>query len=143
MPKQHIINFRVYYEDTDAGSVVYYANYFKFAERARTEMLRSMGIDHNSLAEEKNILFIVSSVHADFIKPAKLDDLLEIETSIVKLGGVRLEMQQNIGIRKENGEFENFVRMNVKIACITPNLRPARMPATLKSVLQEFLVEKV
>jgi len=138
MSKYHSIKFRVYYEDTDAGGVVYYANYLKFAERARTEMLRSMGVEHNKLAAEENILFIISSVHIDFVKPAKLDDLLEVETSIIKLGGVRVEMGQNIGKRNENGEIENLVRMNVKIACITPDLRPARMPATLKASLEKY-----
>ena len=74
--------FRVYYEDTDAGGVVYYANYLKFIERGRTEYLRELGFNQDSFAKEKNIVFVVKSISADYISPAYLDDMIEVQTSI-------------------------------------------------------------
>ena len=87
---------RVYFEDTDAGGVVYYANYLKFCERARTEWLRTTGVVQNRLATEQNILFVVRSVAADYLRPAVLDDLLEVITTIDKLGRASLGFAQQV-----------------------------------------------
>lgn len=87
---------RVYYEDTDAGGVVYYANYLKFAERARTEALRSAGISQHSLAEKEKLLFVVGECKVRYHSPARLDDALEVETLLQSLAKVRMTMQQNI-----------------------------------------------
>ena len=86
-PRDHVHNLRVYYEDTDAGGVVYYANYLRFIERARTEMLREAGFDHIRLLQERGVAFFVKSVNADYLAPARLDDSLEVHTRVVNLNG--------------------------------------------------------
>ena len=87
---------RVYYEDTDAGGVVYYANYLKFAERARTEVLRSAGLNQIDLLEKEGIGFVVRHVSIDYLKPAKLDDLLDVETMLETMGKASLTLRQSI-----------------------------------------------
>ena len=81
---------RVYYEDTDAGGVVYYANYLKFCERARTDWLRAIGLEQGRLAADQNIIFVVRSVKADYLQPAVLDDLLDVVTTLGKLGHAKI-----------------------------------------------------
>ena len=90
MIELHIFPLRVYFEDTDAGGIVYYANYMKFAERARTEMLRSVGIESGRLMREDNITLTVKTCHVDYQKPAYLDDTLEVHSNIIKVGGASL-----------------------------------------------------
>jgi acyl-CoA thioester hydrolase len=87
---------RVYYEDTDAGGIVYHANYLNFCERARTEWLRHLGNGRDWLREEFGLIFVVRRATLDWRKPARLDDLLLIETTLEKLGKVRLHMKQTI-----------------------------------------------
>jgi acyl-CoA thioester hydrolase len=89
------ISLRVYYEDTDAAGIVYYANYFRFIERGRTEFLRALGHDQNLLMRE-GIAFAVRSVSAEFLKPAKLDDLLLVETEVAALGRAQLTFAQRV-----------------------------------------------
>ena len=83
----HRFPVRVYYEDTDAGGIVYHSNYLNFAERARTEMMRGFGLDHLRLKAEQNLLFAVRSCEIDFRRPARLEDLLELRSTLVHLGG--------------------------------------------------------
>src|SRR3954453_19824685 len=85
----HTMPLRVYYEDTDAGGIVYHANFLKFAERARTEMMRALGFAHSGLAAETGIVFTVRRGGADYLLPARLDDWLSVETRIVETGGAR------------------------------------------------------
>ena len=93
----HTHAVRVYYEDTDAGGIVYYANYLKYAERARTELLRHHGIENGALMRSDRIAFCgVKSCSADYIKPARLDDALEVRTAVTRLGGASLHMHQDI-----------------------------------------------
>ncbi len=92
----HVFPVRVYYEDTDTAGIVYYANYLKFAERARTEMLRAAGIEQRVLAEETGVAFAVRSCSADYLAPARLDDLLEIRTRVAGLQGATIEMEQSV-----------------------------------------------
>ena len=89
------IHVRVYWEDTDAGGIVFYANYLRFIERGRTEFLRELGHDQNLLMKE-GVAFAVRSVQAEYLKPARLDDLLTVETSIAELGRAQLVFQQRI-----------------------------------------------
>lgn len=130
MPKKHSVDFRVYYEDTDAGGVVYYANYLKFAERARTEMLRDKGIDQSKLAENEGILFVVRHAEIDLMKPARLDDKLNIHTEITDISGVKINMTQKISA---NGNEVAVVK--VVIASISKDFKPIRLPETLKKKL--------
>ena len=94
---------RVYYEDTDAGGVVFYANYLKYIERGRTEYLRELGFEQASLAKQHNIVFVVRTVTADYLSPAYLDDVIEVQTSINLLKNVSLVFAQKIlNIEKNN-----------------------------------------
>ena len=106
---------RVYYEDTDSGGVVYYANYLKFFERARTECLRRWGYEQDILREESGILFAVSNLTISYDKPAVFNDELEIKTSILKLGRASILFDQEI-VRSDNGE--HLCKAQVKIACL-------------------------
>ena len=90
----HAWPLRVYYEDTDAAGIVYHASYLRFAERGRTEMLRELGFDHRSLADAHGVVFAVSRCVIDFRRPARLDDLLEVRTRPLAVGGARLELEQ-------------------------------------------------
>ena len=120
------IDVRVYYEDTDAAGIVYYANYFRFLERGRTEFLRTLGHDQHALMQE-GIAFAVRSVSAEFLKPAKLDDLLTIETAVAKLGRAQVSFAQRI--LRDN---ELLLDAKIRVACIDPARgRPMPMPRVL------------
>ena len=88
------LNIRVYYEDTDAGGVVYYANYLKFFERGRTEWLRRLGVDQSTLAAREHRIFVVKKVEIQYRKPAKLDDLLAIHSKITRIGPASINFEQ-------------------------------------------------
>lgn len=90
------ITFRIYYEDTDAGGVVYYANYLRFLERARTEVLRGLGFEQARLLQKNGMAFAVRSLSVDYLKPARLDDLIEVTTSIASLGRAQVVFSQRI-----------------------------------------------
>jgi acyl-CoA thioester hydrolase len=124
---------RVYYEDTDAAGIVYYANYLRFAERARTEMMRSLGLNHSGMMAEEGVVFAVRHCTADFLAPARLDDWLEVVTRITGLRGASLGMEQ--WVRRDGADL---VRMSLKLACMTLAGRPSRIPATLRADLEEF-----
>jgi len=122
---------RVYYEDTDAGGIVYYANYLKFFERARTEWLRMLGINQAELLEQ-NIGFVVSKVEMNNIMPAKLDDLLEVNSTINTLKRASLVFHQQI----TNQAQQVICTVTVRIACV--NLRSVKPMAIPKSILGAF-----
>lgn len=124
---------RVYYEDTDVGGIVYYANYLKFAERARTEALRSLGINQSDLMRKENIYFIVRHCNIDFLRPAKLDDLLTIETLIHDINRVSINMIQDI---KKDGEI--LVSLKVKLAVINSSMKPVKLPDYIKKSMLEI-----
>lgn len=126
----HRIELRVYYEDTDAGGIVYYANYLKFAERGRTECLRDLGFDHVGLLDSYGFMFAVRKATVEYIRPARLDDVLAVETTVVKARGAAIEMVQKI---KREGEVLSTV--DVKLACIDAAGRPVRLPAELAEKL--------
>ena len=124
MPAEFIWNVRVYYEDTDAGGIVYYANYLKFFERARTEWLRALQVEQHALAQEHGILFVVKSVSADYHAPAKLDDELKLTVRIEKIGRASLVFQQEAW---RGDTLLNTAR--VKVGCVDSALRPRAVPA--------------
>jgi len=111
---------RVYYEDTDAVGIVYYANYLRFAERARTELLRDLGIENAQLMEQQNLAFAVKRCSMDFVKPAKLDDILAVETRLIDIGGASLTADQRV--RRDQTVLVN---MELKLACMANDGRPA------------------
>jgi acyl-CoA thioester hydrolase len=126
----HSMPIRVYYEDTDAAGIVYYANYLKFAERGRTEMMRSLGFAHSRIAEETGILFTVRRCSADYRAAARLDDALSVDTRIIAIGGATLSLDQQI--RRDE---ETIVALDVLVACIGHDGRPRRVPSALRAAL--------
>ena len=118
----HIFTCRVYYEDTDLAGIVYYANYLKFIERARSEWVRILGVDQVAL-KEQGIVFAVRRVEADYISPAKFDDVLTIETEMVSKTAARLILDQRV--LREGGEL---FRASVTLVALTPDGRPTRLP---------------
>ena len=128
---------RIYYEDTDAGGVVYYANYLKFFERCRTEWLRSLGHNQTDLLAAEDIVFVVKSVSADYKRPGKLDDHLEAGLRLEHLGRAQLQFEQWVDRLNADGTRETLVTGNVKLACVNlKTLRPVSIPDWLHSQLQ-------
>jgi acyl-CoA thioester hydrolase len=122
---------RVYWEDTDGGGVVYYANYLKFLERARTEWLRSLGFVQTELVKDPGIVFVVASLTIDYRRPARLDDSLMVTSEYRPDGAACLRFEQKI-CRAE----EVLVEASVRVACLdAQTFRPKRLPATLVNVL--------
>ncbi len=118
---------RVYYEDTDAGGVVYYANYLKFAERARTEWLRAMGFEQTDLAEQHRVVFLVRSVALEYLKPARFNDELRVSVELIKVGAGQIDLAQRI-MRDD----ELIARAEVKIVCVSlSSMHPTRIPQAL------------
>lgn len=138
--KTHVLPVRVYFEDTDAAGIVYYANYLKFAERARTEMMRRFGIEHSRLmAGAGGVAFAVRGCQAEFLKPARLDDRLDVRTTITALSGATIRVEQIVG-RPADGVV--IARLDLRLACIRLSGGPARIPAGLRATLNEFLNER-
>ena len=122
-----VLPVRVYYEDTDAQGVVYYANYFRFMERARTEWLEAMGIDHVTLMNEDRRILVVSEAHAKFLVPATLGDSLLVTASLKSLGRASFEIEQNIYRDSLDGPL--LIAGGVTAACLDADTRrPQRIP---------------
>jgi acyl-CoA thioester hydrolase len=134
----HIFPIRVYYEDTDAAEIVYYANYLKFAERARTEALRQSGINQSALFSEHNIGFVVRRCIVDFFKPAKLDDLLTIETHLHDISKVSMNMKQYI----KRGD-EILVEMEVKLVVVGEDMRLAKLPDFIQKAMVKIFHNQI
>jgi acyl-CoA thioester hydrolase len=118
---------RVYYEDTDAGGVVYYANYLKFTERARTEWLRARGFEQTDLAREHGVVFVVRSAAIEYVKPARFNDALQVTVELIKVGAGQMDLVQRV-MRDD----EELATIRVKIVCVRlGTLRPVRMPLAL------------
>lgn len=128
MATEFIWQVRVYYEDTDAGGVVFYANYLRFMERARTEWLRSIGFDHEQLINDHNLLFAVKNVSIDYKKPGRLDDLLTITSTLLTSRGASITFQQSI----KNEKDELLTQAEIKVACLNATtLKASPMPEEL------------
>lgn len=126
----HCLTLRVYYEDTDLAGIVYYANYLKFIERGRTEWVRDLGIDQSRLKAETGIVFAVRRVEADYLSPARFDDLLNVETIPDDVTGARVELTQRV----LRGDELLFVA-KVTLVALTDEGRPARLPADVRRTL--------
>jgi acyl-CoA thioester hydrolase len=124
----HVFPVRVYYEDTDAGGIVYYANYLKFAERARTEMMHLLDAGYREIVRDEGLAFAVRRCEVDFLAPARLDDVLEVRTRLLAERGASLSAEQVI--RREG---RDIARLHVRLACIGSAGRPARIPEGLRS----------
>lgn len=120
---------RVYYEDTDSGGVVYYANYLKFIERGRTEFLRSLGFEQDQLIEQENIIFAVKSLSADYVSPARFNDLLNVETTLEKARRASLIFSQNITDLEQN---KVLFKAQITIACLNAqSFKPCAIPGEI------------
>lgn len=124
---------RVYYEDTDAGGVVFYANYLAFMERARTEWLRQLGFENQQLMTDEGMVFIVRRVSVDYLQPARLDDALQVSVQIRQLKGASLVIDQHIF----RGE-ELLCQGEILLACVdTADFRPKAIPQSVKDRMND------
>src|SRR5688572_2670128 len=128
--REHVFPVRVYYEDTDAAGIVYYVNYLKFAERARTEMLRLMGRQQQAMMEKDGVAFAVKSARIEYFRPARLDDALEVRTGLVGVAGASLKVRQRI---LRGGEL--LADMLIRLAVMDLSGRPTRLPADIRAAL--------
>jgi len=125
---------RVYYEDTDAQGVVYYANYFRFMERARTEWLRSLGVDQVAMMQEERRIFVVTETKAEFVAPARFSDVVIVTARLTGLSRVTFDIEQNIYLDSLDGKL--LLRGGVRAAYLNADtLRPTRIPA---SIFEEY-----
>jgi acyl-CoA thioester hydrolase len=127
----HSFALRVYYEDTDLAGIVYYANYLKFIERARTEWVRGLGVDQGRMRAEAGIVFAVRRVEADYLRPAKFDDDLRVETGVLAVTGARIVLEQDVF---RGGE--KLFAAQVVLVCLTEGGHPARIPPKMRAVLE-------
>ncbi|HEY6452003.1 MAG TPA: tol-pal system-associated acyl-CoA thioesterase [Steroidobacteraceae bacterium] len=126
---------RVFYEDTDAGGVVYYANYLRFLERARTEWLRSRGLSQRTLALDPGIIFTVVALEAQYRRPARLDDMLAIGCAPARDGGASLAFEQRVWRERAGGEL--LLCATVRVACLDArSLKPRRLPEVITRELK-------
>ena len=130
----HSMTLRVYYEDTDAGGLVYYANYLKFAERARTEWLRALGFENSGLATSAGAGWVVRRCEVDYLRPARLDDEVEVRTRVVALGGASVDLEQTV----LRGAVD-LARLLLRLAFATPAGKPRRLPASLRAAMQNAI----
>lgn len=127
----HRFPVRVYYEDTDAGGIVYHANYLKFCERARSEWVRELGLDQRRLRVEQGLIIVVRRMEVEFLRPALYDDLLEVTTTLRALGGARIELDQAV----LRGGAPLFTAA-VTLVCVGADGRAARLPDALRALMQ-------
>jgi acyl-CoA thioester hydrolase len=126
----HSFPLRVYYEDTDLAGIVYYANYLKFIERARSEWVRRLGIDQAQLREKQGLVFAVRRVEADYLRPAVFDDLLTVQTTLADHSGARLVLDQSVlrGV-------QTLFTARVTLVCLTAAGSATRFPAALRAAM--------
>ena len=127
----HTLPIRVYYEDTDAAGIVYHARYLAFAERARTEAMRDGGAAHDELATQHGLFFVVRRAEMDYLRPARLDELLLVTTRVTVLGGASLSVRQEFAV----GDRAVAV-LHMELACVRQaDGRPARIPERWRAAL--------
>ena len=132
MTQSHELPIRVYYEDTDAGGIVYHASYLRYAERGRTEMLRASGYEHVKLANDTGIAFAVVNMTINYKAPARLDDLLTLKTRISKLGGASMDMQQYV----YKGDTL-LTEIRVTLVCVDRGMKAVRLPQALRDLFEK------
>lgn len=135
MASEHLYPVRVFWEDTDAGGVVYHANYLKFMERARSEMIREAGISQSAMASECGAVLVVASLSIDYKRPAVLEDALVVRSRVATLRGASCEILQEV-LRGD----ELLASARVRVACVNPVLhRPVPFPAKLREAMAALL----
>ena len=129
---RHVLPLRIYYEDTDAQGIVYYANWLRFLERGRTELLRMLGLEHSALRADSGINWVVRRCTIDYLKPGRLDETIDIVTGCGEMRGASLDMIQ-IARRGE----EILVRAELVVACMGATGRPVRLPPHVRTALAQ------
>lgn len=133
----HVLPVRVYFEDTDCAGVVYHANFLKFCERGRSDFIRLLGIEHQGLADPEQgepSVFVVRRVEIDYLKPGRMDDVLEIVTSCVEIGSASLVLQQDV---RRDGTL--IARAKVSVVLVSRAGKPQRLGAIIRGALQRFV----
>jgi acyl-CoA thioester hydrolase len=133
----HILPVRVYFEDTDCAGVVYHANFLKFCERGRSDFIRLLGIDAKGLASPEQgepSVFVVRRVEIDYLKPGRMDDVLEIVTGCVEIGSASLVLQQDV---RRDGSL--LARARVSVVLVSSAGKPQRLGALVRNALQRFV----
>jgi acyl-CoA thioester hydrolase len=132
MTVPHTFALRVYYEDTDLAGIVYYANYLKFIERARSEWVRSLGVDQVQMRAQQGLIFAVRRVEADYLRPALFDDMLNVQTSLHARTAARIVLDQTV-----NRGVDALFVARVTLVCLTSTGKPTRLPGILQTALGE------
>ncbi len=137
---KHVHPIRIYYEDTDAGGIVYHANYLNYAERGRTEMLRSLGFSNNELQADPGLLFVVRKATCDYLKPGHLDDELETRTTITEIRNTSLILKQSIHRPKDNALLCDI---EIILVCVgtkgAKHMKPIKIPDTVRKEFETYL----
>ena len=137
--RTHVYPVRVYYEDTDAGGIVYHANYLRFCERARNEMMRCLGHPHAAMVRDDGVAFAVRRCEIDFLRSARLDDALEVATEIIDIGAATVDARQIVRRPEPAGDGPGqgveLARLTLRLACINRMGRPARLPSALRGAM--------
>jgi len=134
---RHVLPVRVYFEDTDCGGVVYHANFLKFCERGRSDFIRLLGLDQQSLAnpeEGEGAIFVVRRVEIDYLKPGRMDDVLEVVTTCAEIGSASLVLQQDV---RREGTL--LARAKVTVVLVSRGGKPQRLGALVRGALQRFV----
>jgi acyl-CoA thioester hydrolase len=133
----HVLPIRVYFEDTDCAGVVYHANFLKFCERARSDFIRLLGIEHQGLAnpaQGEPAVFVVRRVEIDYLKPGRMDDVLEVVTSCAEIGNASLKLAQDV---RRDGTL--IARALVSVVLVSRSGKPQRLGALVRNALQRFV----
>jgi len=137
----HILPVRVYFEDTDFTGLVYHANFLKFCERGRSDFIRTLGTDHHALANPKEgepSVFIVRRIEVDYLKPARIDEVLEVVTRCAEIGGATLVLSQEV---RRDGTV--LVRLNVSVVLVSEAGKPRRLGQMVRDALERFTDKRV
>lgn len=132
---KHSVDYRVYYEDTDAGGVMYHASFIRFCERGRTELLRAAGLSCATLSEEQGIIFVIRHLEADYHKPARLEDLLTVKSSIKAMKNSSFIMEQSIFCQDSM-----LFSATVTVVCVdSHDVRPVRLPENVRAKFMDYV----
>ncbi|MBN8521433.1 MAG: tol-pal system-associated acyl-CoA thioesterase [Alphaproteobacteria bacterium] len=134
---KHSCEFRVYYEDTDAGGIMYHASFIRFCERGRTEFMRTLGMSCSELDEVDGLIFVIRHLEADYLKSARLDDLLRVESHIHTLKNTSFVMKQSIFCQNSV-----LFSMKVTVVCIDKSGKPVRLPEKLRTQFKPYVKEE-
>lgn len=145
---RHLFPVRIYYEDTDAGGIVYHAAYLRFAERARTEMMRLAGIGHSDLLARHGVTLAVHRCAIEYHRPARLDDALVVASRITATSGATITIEQQVrraiaesgpGAGADHAGFLDLASLTLRLVTLDRQLRPTRLPSALRAVLSNYL----